>query len=32
MPTWFVVTQWKDKGNAALKAGDYEAAIELYTK
>ncbi|CAM9261495.1 unnamed protein product [Laminaria digitata] len=24
--------QWKDKGNAALKAGDYEAAIELYTK
>lgn len=27
-----VVMQWKDKGNAALKAGDYEAAIELYTK
>eukprot|EP00904_Undaria_pinnatifida_P000933 jgi/Undpi1/10840/HiC_scaffold_3.g01367.m2 len=24
--------QWKDKGNAALKAGDYEAAIEMYTK
>ncbi|CAN0545102.1 unnamed protein product, partial [Ectocarpus sp. 12 AP-2014] len=24
--------QWKDKGNAALKAGDFEEAISSYTK